>query len=200
MDLFAAIQPREAETAAALPGDEIVADATVVMDRAFSLAVPPHEVWPWFVQLGKRRGGWYLPRSVERLMPAGRRATRELDPRLQGLAVGDVIPDWGGKSASFEVAEIDPPRALVHRSTRGEVQLSWAIVLRAQGESSTRVQIRLRLGGVRHRSLALTAGGFFDALTVAGLAAGLRERLSASAGTQSAGRSPAQRSAPPRAL
>jgi hypothetical protein len=181
MDLFAAIQPRQAETAAELPGDEIVADATVVMDRAFSLPAPPHEVWPWFVQLGKRRGGWYLPRSVERLIPAGRRATRELDPRLQGLAVGDVIPDWGGKSASFEVAQIDPPRALVHRSTRGELRLSWAIVLRAQDESSTRVQIRLRLGGVRHRSLARSAGGFFDALTIAGLAAGLRQRMAARA-------------------
>jgi hypothetical protein len=45
-----------------LPGDELVPDAQVVMDRAFELPAPPYEVWPWFAQLGKNRAGWYLPR------------------------------------------------------------------------------------------------------------------------------------------
>jgi hypothetical protein len=39
------------------------------------------------------------------------------------------------------------------------------------------VHLRLRLGDVRRVRLAETLGGHVDALTVAGMAAGLRERL-----------------------
>ncbi|MCW2801757.1 MAG: hypothetical protein JWQ70_3229 [Aeromicrobium sp.] len=147
------------------------------MDRAFTLSAPPDVVWPWFVQLGKRRAGWYLPRSVERFMPSGRRGIRYLDSELQGLAVGDVIPDWGGKDATFEVAILAAPHALVHISTRGNVALSWAITLTERPAGSTRMHLRLRLGGVKHERLAEAGGGFVDWLTIDGLAAGLRERL-----------------------
>lgn len=151
-----------------------------VMDRAFTLDAAPEVVWPWVVQLGKDRAGWYLPRAVERVVPPSRRATREVEPRWQGLAVGDVVPDWGGARASFEVALLEPARALVHRSRRGRVDLSWAIVLsplRLGPTERTRVHLRLRLGPLRRPWLAAGPGGWFDRVTVAGMAAGLAERL-----------------------
>lgn len=182
------------ETHALLPGDALVPDADVVMDRGFDLPAPPGTVWPWMVQLGKQRSGWYLPRWVEAVLPAGRRALRTIDPVLQGLRPGDVIPDWGGPGATFEIVTVDPPRALVHRSQRGALRISWAIVLRpvplqngAEGAvgaaksagavAGTRVHLRLRLAGVKRRRLVEVGGGLFDLLTIAGLAAGLRERL-----------------------
>lgn len=168
--------PTALERAAALPGDEVVPDASVVMDRAFTLSAPPAVVWPWLVQLGKDRAGWYLPRSVERLVPESRRAIRHVDPRWQDLAVGDVIPDWGGKGARFELLAVEPPYALVHASTRGHVRLTWALVL-TPVDAGTRLQLRLRLAGVKRRRLAEYGGGAFDRLTIAGLAAGLEERL-----------------------
>jgi hypothetical protein len=160
-----------------LPGDDLVPDAEVVMDRAFDLAAPPEAVWPWFLQLGKRRGGWYLPRSVERLVPASRRGLRRLDPALVAEArVGQVIPDWGGRDARFEIAVLEPPRALVHTTTRGRTRGSWAILLTPH-DGATHVQLRLRLSPVERPWLARTLGGAIDAVTVAGLAAGLRERI-----------------------
>src|SRR5262249_38262451 len=147
-----------------------------VMDRAFTLAAAPHRVWPWFVQLGKRRAGWYLPRWVEWFMPRRRRGLRRLEPTLQGLAVGDVIPDWGGAGASLGLLALDPPKAIVYRSTGGTVNLSWVIALRPEGPG-TRVHLRLRLGPIRRPRLAETVGGLLDVLTIAGLAAGLRERV-----------------------
>ncbi|GAB3439687.1 hypothetical protein GCM10027517_13320 [Phycicoccus ginsengisoli] len=176
------VRPRRAERAGPLPGDELVPDAVVVMDRAFTLPAPPAEVWPWFVQLGRRRGGWYLPRGLERLVPPRRRALRRLDPTLLGLAVGDVIPDWGGRDATFTVAELVPGSHLVHTSRRGAIRLSWCIALRptdAPAGAGTRVQLRLRLGGVRRPWVGEVGGGALDLLTVAGLAAGLRERVQA---------------------
>ncbi len=153
--------------------------------RAFTLAGSAAETCgQWFVcSLGKAaRGGWYLTRTVERVIPRSRRALRRLDRDFSDLAVGDVIPDWGGRDATFQIVALEAPSVLVHRSTRGSTNLSWAIVLRDGGTSQapqTRVALRLRLGPVRHRVLAKGVGGLFDALTIAGLAAGLRERLAA---------------------
>lgn len=180
-------RPTAAERAAVLPGDDVVPGAEVVMDTAFSLPAPPADVWPWFVQLGKRRGGYYLPRWFEAVTPPSRRGRRHLDPALLDLRVGDTIPDWGGREATFTAHEMSPPHTLVHISTRDHVRLSWAIALRPEG-TGTRVQLRLRLGGVRHRTLARVLGGAADRLTVAGLAVGLRERLTSASGAAGAER------------
>lgn len=169
------VEPTAAERRQPLPGDDLVA-ADVVMDRAFTLNASPDQVWPWLVQLGKQRAGWYLPHSIERWLP--RRALRHLEPRWQELAIGDVIPDYGGKNATFTVAAMEAERLLLYRSRRGRLEFSWAIVL-TPVRSATRVQLRLRLGPVRRRWLAEYGGGLLDWLTIAGLAAGLQERVSA---------------------
>ena len=178
--MFESVDASAADVARALPGDDLVPRADVVMDRAFDLAATPEAVWPWFVQLGKKRAGWYLPRSVERFVPAPRRALRLIDPSLQDLRVGSVIPDWGGKHETFEVAILEQPHALVHTTQRRHTFGSWAIVLTpydVQTGSATHVQLRLRLAPVKRKRLAGTVGEVFDASTIAGLAAGLRERL-----------------------
>jgi hypothetical protein len=168
--------PTAAERGAQLPGDGVVPEPDVVLDRGLDLPAPPPVLWPWVVQLGKDRGGWYLPAAIERVIPAQRRGLRAIDSRFQSLAVGSAVPDWGGPQAESEVVLIDPDHALVYRSERGRVQLSWAIILTQAGDG-TRLHLRLRLGGIRRRRVAAAAGGLFDRLTVAGLAAGLRERL-----------------------
>jgi hypothetical protein len=170
----------QAERRAARPGDDLIARPDVVMDRAFTVAAPPAAVWPWLVQLGKKRAGWYLPAAVERFLPPGRRAARGIRPAWQRLGPGDVIPDYGGRDETFQVAVIEPESALVYRSTRGRMDVTWSIALLpvpAGADTRTRVHLRLRLGPVRRKWLARTAGEFIDALTIAGMAAGLRERL-----------------------
>ena len=58
------------EGLAAMPGDDLLQRPDAVMDRAFTVNAPPDVVWPWLVQLGKERAGWYLPKRVERAHPA----------------------------------------------------------------------------------------------------------------------------------
>jgi hypothetical protein len=174
-----------AERDARRPGDDIVRVADVVMNRGFDLAATPAAVWPWFIQLGKGRAGWYFPRSWAWLIPPRRRGLRRIDPRLQGLAVGDIIPDWGAADATFEIVELEPPGqsgVLVYRSTRGRIDVSWTIVISPAGSGGSRVHLRLRLGPVKHQRLAEVGGGFLDWLTIVTLAAGLRERVRAPAG------------------
>jgi len=178
--MFGSVAVTEAERRAPRAGDGIVPGADVVMDRAFTLHGDPDDVWPWLVQLGKRRAGWYLPSSIERLLPPSRRAARSIDDRWQHLHVGDVIPDYGGRNETFQVAEIQRSSTLVYRSRRGATDVTWSLTLEPEptaATGATRIFLRLRLAPVRHRWLAVTAGELLDLLTVAGLAAGLRERV-----------------------
>ena len=170
------VRPAPEEAAAALPGDELV-PADVTMDRAFTLEASPSAVWPWLVQIGKERAGWYLPRAVERFVPRGRRAARRLEQRFASLEVGQTIADWGGRDATLTVAQVSAPHALVFASRRGRTSFSWALVLTDLGDDRTRVHSRVRVGPVRRRRLAEHGGGLFDAATIAGLANGLRERV-----------------------
>ena len=173
---FDVVAPTDAERARPLPGDDLVR-ADVQMDRAFHLPARPAVVWPWLVQLGKQRAGWYLPRSVERFVPPSRRAVRRVVPELQDLRVGETIPDWGGRDATLTLAAMDRHRYLLHTSRRGGVDFTWALVLHPDGRAGTRVQSRVRLGPVRRQWLAEYGGGAFDLLTILGLAHGLRERV-----------------------
>ncbi|MFL6061022.1 MAG: hypothetical protein ACJ72E_07315, partial [Marmoricola sp.] len=95
--MFPSVAVTGSERSAPRPGDEVVAPADVVMDRAATFEATPEVLWPWLVQLGKNRSGWYLRRRIERFLPRGNRAIRHVDPQWQRLAVGDVVPDWGGR-------------------------------------------------------------------------------------------------------
>jgi hypothetical protein len=189
--MFAGVAATEAEKQARRPGDDLVHPADVVMDRAFTVPAPPEQVWPWLVQLGKQRAGWYLPDRAERFLPRSRRAARAINQAWLGLRPGEVIPDYGGRHETFEVAAIAPPRSLVYRSRRGRTDVTWSLTLEpAPGPEAaagmpgtpdpagrTRIFLRLRMAPVRHQRLARTAGDLVDLLTVAGMAAGLKERL-----------------------
>lgn len=177
--LFPRITPTEREVSEGLPGDDLIGEPDVVMDRGFDVPAAPEAVWPWFVQLGKQRAGWYFPRAIERFIPPGRRGTRVLHPAWQQLSPGDVIPDYGGRHETFTVASIDPPRTSLYRSRRRQMDVTWEMSLTAIGDERTRVHLRLRLGPVRRRGLVDTGGELIDAVTIAGLAAGLVERVTA---------------------
>lgn len=104
---------------------------------------PPEDIWPWLVQWGKDRGGWYLPAKVEKILPEKFRSMPTIVPKFQTLKVGDTVPDYGlsggkkGASAeaghSIEVALIESDRALVYKGERAGVNFTWALLLETPG-------------------------------------------------------------------
>lgn len=162
------------EDAAVLSGDVLVPGATIAMNRAATFPVPPDALWPWLVQLGKGRGGWYFPRWLDRLTPPGRRGLRHLDPSLQQVKVGDEHPDWGPGEPTLRVVEFDPARTLVYHSVRGDFEMSWQLVLTPAG-AGTRLHHRVR-ARTKTRVFA-ELGDLFDGITVVLLFRGLRERI-----------------------
>ena len=70
-----------AERAAALPGDELVVDPQIVCTHAVTIAAGADRIWPWLVQMGWHRGGWYTARWVDRLLfPANRASADRILP------------------------------------------------------------------------------------------------------------------------
>jgi hypothetical protein len=183
-------QREETDRPDPMPGDDIVPDAAVVMDRERVLPAPATDVWPWILQLGKDRAGWYMPRWVDWVfIPRHRRSLRRIDDRWQTLAPGQHIPDWGPGDPTFEVVSIDAPNALVYQSIRPrrpragvaspDLRLSWALVLEDLPDERSRLRIRLRtnqIGGRFPRAAGLMTETI-DRLTVALLFGGLRERV-----------------------
>jgi hypothetical protein len=95
------------EAATMLPGDDIVADATAVETRGITIGAAPVDVWPWLVQMGYGRAGFY---SYDRLDTKAASA-HEIVPEWQSLEVGGMVPTH--PEGGFEVRVLDPGKALV---------------------------------------------------------------------------------------
>jgi hypothetical protein len=140
-----------------LPGDELVDRPTVVTNHAVTIPEAPARVWPWLVQMGWHRGGWYTARWVDRLLfPANWPSATRLLPELQRpLRVGDRIPDGPPGTAWFAVEQVDAPHLLVLRSTThlpaawrerlgASVDWTWTFILTGTGDGGTRLLLRVR--------------------------------------------------------
>jgi hypothetical protein len=129
----------DGELARALPGDDLVARPTFDATRAVTIDAPSELVWPWLVQVGLGRAGWY---SYDLLDNLGRPSARTIVPELQDLKVGDVVPMSPDGRAGPRVIAIDPGRSMVWGAP-GEV--TWAWVLELSGGSGTRLLTRIRI-------------------------------------------------------
>jgi hypothetical protein len=133
------------EVAAVWPGDELLPDAGVVSTHTVRIEAPPGAVWPWLVQMGYGRAGWYAIDRLERLIGAGDfltggSATRII-PELQDLTVGDRVPL--SRTSYLVVARLEAPRALVLVLPAGPLRWVWAFVLIPDG-GGTRLTVRTR--------------------------------------------------------
>ena len=77
------------ETGAAMPGDALYPHAQFQATRAITIAAAPHQVWPWLVQVGCLRAGWYSNDLLDNL---GRPSATTVVPDLQHLEVGQWVP------------------------------------------------------------------------------------------------------------
>jgi hypothetical protein len=128
----------EEEIARVMPEDEFVQHPTMVTNRAVTIRARPEEVWPWLVQLGAKRGGFYSYDWIERLMGLGITSTHRILPEFQHLEVGETA------GLPAPVIALEPNRALIMggRQTWGEG--TWALVLYPVDERQTRLVSRTR--------------------------------------------------------
>ena len=129
-----------AEVAAPMPGDELVPASHFTATRAITIGAPPEAVWPWLMQVGFRRAGFY---SYDLLDNLGRPSARAVLPEWQHLHDGDITAPMANpptSATSFVIADIDPPGRLVW----AKPDSTWSWTLRALPDGRTRLVTRLR--------------------------------------------------------
>jgi hypothetical protein len=126
-----------------MPGDNIVPRPTFNATRAVTITARPQEIWPWLVQIGAGRGGWY---TYDWLDSLGRHSAERIIPEFQHLAVGDLIPiSPDGKQGQW-VKAFEPNRWMLWGDKAGDVSWYWGLYPLDEGHTRliTRVHMRYR--------------------------------------------------------
>ena len=138
------VRATPAERARTLPGDDLIPRPIGAVNHAITIHRSPHEVWPWLVQMGSGRAGWYAYDFIDN----GRHPSADrILPEYQNVSVGSVFPALPGAKDVFVVAECEPDRSLVlsWRSADGRYQTTWAFVLERPQADQTRLIVRGRV-------------------------------------------------------
>jgi hypothetical protein len=123
------------ETRRVLPGDELLRPGAPSTTRAITIDAAPEDVFPWLLQIGYGRGGWY---SYDWIDNDGRPSVDGIDPALQQLAVGDRIEMMPGFGPV--VREIEPNHHLV---SAGDAD-SWCLLVEPAPDGRARLLSRWR--------------------------------------------------------
>ena len=136
----------EEERTLRLPGDELVPEPKWTYNHAVSIGAPRSEVWPWLVQVGQGRGGFYSYEGLENLVGCQIRNVFEIRPELQQLHVGERIVLHGRSGFGPEVVRLVPGRAFVLGGPPNEKgsQATWGFHLRDGPKGTTRLLERGR--------------------------------------------------------
>jgi hypothetical protein len=154
------------EITSAYRGDGLVPEPDGSSTMATTLPAPPEEVWPWLVQMGYDRAGWY---SWDRLDRGGQPSADRIVPEWQHLQEGQHLNVEPKGQNWFAVAVVEPARELVLRAgtefpsgrpfdarsasvPRAYLDGIWGFYLRPVEGGQTRLVVRTR-GRSRPRPL-----------------------------------------------
>ncbi len=138
------------EIACPMPGDEVLELPTFNATRAVTIEATPEEIWPWIIQIGYRRAGFY---SYDVLDNDGIPSAERILPEYQNLKVNELIPLT--ETANVRVTELDSQKfmVLVFEVEGTWSNATWVWGLYPEDASHTRLVTRLRADarGVRAR-------------------------------------------------
>jgi hypothetical protein len=151
------------EATGAYPGDELIPDPAHSSTMATTLPAPPERVWPWLVQMGYDRAGWY---SWDTLDHGGKPSADHIVPQWQNLHEGQRVNSMANGRDWMTVAVLEANRTLVLRSIyqlpsfrtvdprpgplpRARMDAIWGFHLRPAPGGRTRLVIRKRGCGPR---------------------------------------------------
>jgi hypothetical protein len=165
------------EISASLPGDELVPAPRIGYTRAISIDASPEQIYPWIVQIGAGKGGWYSYDWFEtNVLRCQNTNADRIHKEWQGLGIGDKVkmcPDENMPPA-YVVAGMDPDQAIVlgHQEDDKWVE-AWQFVLIPQEDGSTRLVIRSRSSAEGWFWDVIRPGEFF---MMHGMMLGIKER------------------------
>jgi hypothetical protein len=166
-----------------MPGDELSERAAA--NHAITIAAPIDEVWPWLVQIGQDRAGFYSYTVLENLIGADIHNSNRIVPEWQSLKNGDHIrlasEERFGLRPLLRVSHVQPGRSFVLEG--------WgAFALEPIDEQTTRMIIRThrtkRAPWLRVLDFFIGEPAHF--IMERGMLRGIKKRAERNAGVQSA--------------
>lgn len=125
-----------------LPGDELVEHPNVEATHAITINAPVEEVWPWLVQIGQDRGGFYSYAWLENLVGCRLHNADRIVPEFQQLKAGDTVR-LHPHAPPLPVLICEPPRTLVLGNNM-DYPGTWGFYLKEAEGGATRLLIRGR--------------------------------------------------------
>ena len=130
------------EVSERLPGDELVEHPNVEATHAITINAPVEEVWPWLVQIGQDKGGFYSYTWLENMVGCHMRNADRIVPEFQQLSVGDTVR-LHPQAPPLPVLICEPPRTLVLGNNM-DYPGTWGFYLKEVDERTTRLLMRGR--------------------------------------------------------
>jgi len=160
-----------------MPGDGLLPSAQYRCTRAVTVDAPPEEVWPWLVQVGCLRAGWYADDLLDDL---GHPSARTIVPELQDLHVGMLLPmaPTTSEETAFVVDSYEAPRWMLWRTPTST--WSWRLVPLPGGRTRLITRLHVLYGGSRLRTvIAVLLMEFGDFPMMRRMLRGIRSRAEA---------------------
>jgi len=119
-----------------LPGDHFVPPRSDITTRAITIHASAEKIWPWLIQIGVERAGFYSYYWMENLFGANMPAENAPRPETEPLKLGDPVSMMGGgpPQTKLTVSLIQPDCAI---SFGG-----WTFFLKPVGPDTTRLVVR----------------------------------------------------------
>ncbi|MPM86467.1 hypothetical protein SDC9_133556 [bioreactor metagenome] len=132
-----------AEVAQSMPGDLPIQGWT----RAVTINATPEHIWPWLVQWGQGRGGWYSYDWLENLFGFQIHTADAILPEYQNPNIGDPIC-MAKDVCMSQVFVLEPGKYFGWQTPTPEGTTAWTFIigLYPLDASSTRVVIRESFG------------------------------------------------------
>jgi len=128
------------EVVRAMPGDDVVKSPTFNATRGVTVQARPEEIWPWLLQIGVTRAGWY---SYDLFDNLGKPSAERIIPELQHVVVGDVIPMSPDGKQGLRVKDFQPNQWMLWWDNKGDSTWYWGLY--PQDDSQTRLITRVRM-------------------------------------------------------
>src|SRR4051794_32001534 len=108
-----------------MPGDELSDGRSFTATRAITIEAPPEAIWPWIVQIGHGKAGFY---SYDVFDNQSYPSAHTILPEFQEPKIGDWVPmaEKVNETTAFKVADFEPNAWLLWAKPRST--WAWKIV------------------------------------------------------------------------
>ncbi len=133
----------DAELARGMPGDALSSRPTFLSTRAVTIDASPEAIWPWVLQMGYGRAGFYGYDVIENIGSArGMHSAEHIVPELQRIKVGDPLPL--SAAGGLVVHAITPNRFIVWSGASGTYPGAFTWALYPVDSNHTRLVSRIQ--------------------------------------------------------